>query len=277
MQVPQQHELHDPTLDALRSLGGSGSIREITDAVIESMDLPDSIVRRLHRGGPQTVLEYRLGWARTYLKNYGLIENPARGIWTLTPEGRGQISTNVGERTENTKEQSETPQLSAPSNSAEIQSDAWRGQLLSLLQNMTPEAFERLCQRLLRESGFIEVEVTGRTGDGGIDGHGIIRLNGLVSFPVLFQCKRYTTSYVTPSQVRDFRGALAGRADKGLFITTGTFTREAKREAFRDGVPPIDLIDGDQLVETLKELGLGVETRWVKEVVKVHGTFFRDI
>ena len=147
---------------------------------------------------------------------------------------------------------------------------------MSLLQDMPPDAFERLCQRLLRESGFIEVEVTGRTGDGGIDGHGIIRLNGLVSFPVVFQCKRYT-GFVTPSQVRDFRGAMAGRADKGLVITTGTFTRDAKREATREGVPPIDLIDGDLLLDTLKELGLGIETRWVKEVVRIETTFFKDI
>ena len=140
---------------------------------------------------------------------------------------------------------------------------------------MAPDAFERLCQRLLRESGFIEVEVTGRTGDGGIDGHGIIRLAGLVSFPVLFQCKRYVGS-VTPSQVRDFRGALAGRADKGLVITTGTFTRDASREATREGAPPIDLINGELLIDKLKELGLGIETRQIEEV-KVNANFFKDI
>ena len=276
MPVPKTQKLLNLTLEAIEALGGSGSIREIVESVIERTRQPDAVVRQLHKGGPKTELEYRLGWARTYLKNDGLIENSQRGIWTLTPKGRRQNSANTEDATKDAHGQNTPPQLAVPSSPSEIPADAWSGQLLSLLQSMPPDAFERLCQRLLRESGFIEVEVTGRIGDGGIDGHGLIRLNGLVSFPVLFQCKRYT-GFVTPSQVRDFRGAMAGRADKGLFITTGTFTREAKREALREGVPPIDLIDGDLLLDTLKELGLGIETRWVKEVVRIDTTFFKDI
>lgn len=132
---------------------------------------------------------------------------------------------------------------------------------------MEPSAFERLVQRLLRESGFIQVEVTGQSGDGGIDGKGIMRLGGLLSFHVIFQCKRYRGP-VTVSQVRDFRGAMVGRADKGLLITTGNFTKDATREATRDGAPAIDLIDGDQLIDKLKELGLGVKTEKV-EIEKV--------
>jgi len=130
---------------------------------------------------------------------------------------------------------------------------------------MDPIAFERLCQRLLRESGFIEVEVTSRGGDGGIDGHGIIRVGGLISFPVFFQSKRYQGN-IGPNVVRDFRGAMVGRSDKGVLITTGGFTREARREATRDGAPPIDLIDGDLLIDKLKELRLGVKCRMVEEV-----------
>ena len=275
MLMPKIEELHKPTLEALEALGGSGSIREIVESVIESTRQPDVIVRQLYRRGPKTELEYRLGWARTNLKKDGLIDNSQRGIWTLTPKGRRQNSANTEDVTKDTRGQNTPPQLSAPSSPSEIPEDAWRGQLLSLLQSIPPDAFERLCQRLLRESGFIEVEVTGRTGDGGIDGHGIIRLNGLVSFPVVFQCKRYT-GFVTPSQVRDFRGAMAGRADKGLFITTGTFTREANREATREGVSPIDLIDGDLLIDKLKELKLGIETRQIEEV-NVDSRFFNDI
>ena len=141
----------------------------------------------------------------------------------------------------------------------------WREQLVELLLGMSPAAFERLCSRMLRESGFIEVTVTGRSGDGGVDGHGIIRMGGLISFPVLFQCKRFRGS-VTPGLVRDFRGAMAGRSDKGLIITTGNFTRDARLEATRDGVTPIDLIDGNSLAEKLKELELGVKTEMVEEV-----------
>lgn len=131
---------------------------------------------------------------------------------------------------------------------------------LEKVLSLDPAAFERLCQRILRESGFTQVEVTGRSGDGGIDGRGVIRIGGLLSFRVIFQCKRYARS-VGSAEVRDFRGAMVGRADKGLLITTGTFTRDAWEEATRDGAPPVDLIDGEQLVLKMKELGLGVTAR----------------
>ena len=146
---------------------------------------------------------------------------------------------------------------------------------MTTLLEMSPDAFERLCQRLLRESGFIQVEVTGRSGDGGIDGHGIVRLAGLISFPVIFQCKRYRNT-ISSSVVRDFRGAMVGRADKGLIITTGNFTRDAILEATRDGAPPIDLIDREQLIDKLKDLRLGVATKQV-EVVEVNSEWFAAI
>ncbi len=102
--------------------------------------------------------------------------------------------------------------------------------------------------------------VTGRSGDGGIDGVGILQVNPFVSFNVLFQCKRYAGS-VTPSQIRDFRGAMQGRADKGIIMTTGTFTVEAKKEARRDGAPPIQLVDGDDLVKLFEKLEFGLRPR----------------
>ena len=111
----------------------------------------------------------------------------------------------------------------------------------------------------------VQLQVTGKSGDGGIDGVGIARINGFLSFHVLFQCKRYQGS-VSASHIRDFRGAMQGRTDKGLFITTGTFTRDAIKEATRDGAPPIDLIDGEQLVQRLKELGLGVKIEMVESI-----------
>lgn len=142
---------------------------------------------------------------------------------------------------------------------------------------MPPDAFERLCQRLLRESDFIQVEVTGRTGDGGIDGRGVVKLGGLLSFHVIFQCKRYRDT-VSSSAIRDFRGAMVGRADKGLFLTTGTFSRDAKAEAQRDGAPPLDLIDGDELVVMLKEMRLGIEVKQkVTEDVIVKREWFQTI
>ena len=177
-----------------------------------------------------------------------------------------------------TRRQKQQAEVKADEPSAEkdesptAESADWRDDLLDTLQNMPPDAFERLCQRLLRESGFIEVEVTGRSGDGGIDGYGIIRLAGMISFPVLFQCKRYSGN-VGPNVVRDFRGAMAGRAEKGVILTTGGFTRDAQREATRDGATPIDLIDGQLLMDKMKELKLGMHTKMV-EVVQVDKSWF---
>jgi restriction system protein len=137
--------------------------------------------------------------------------------------------------------------------------------LLATLRSLSPGGFERFCMRLLREAGFQQLEVTGRDGDGGIDGDGILQVNPLVSFRVLFQCKRCKDS-VTPSQVRDFRGAMMGRADKGIFLTTGSFTREARKEAVRDGAPPIELVDAEKLMKMLESLELGVRPRTVFDV-----------
>jgi len=147
-----------------------------------------------------------------------------------------------------------------------------RQQLLEILRTLPPSGFERFCQRLLRESGFQEVSVTGRAGDGGIDGLGILQVSPLVSFKVLFQCKRYAGP-VTPSQVRDFRGAMQGRADKGIIVTTGGFTLDAKKEAVRDGVPAIELVDGEKLLTMIEELGLGLLP--IKSF-KVHKPFFDE-
>jgi restriction system protein len=139
---------------------------------------------------------------------------------------------------------------------------------------LTPGAFERLSQRLLRESGFIKVEVRGKSGDGGIDGVGVLRVN-LVSFQVYFQCKKWKGS-VGAKEIRDFRGAMQGRADKGLFITTGHFTSQASDEATRDGATAIDLIDGDRLCDLLKEKGLGITTETI-ERVKIDTPWFEAI
>jgi len=284
--VPRHDELFNPTLKALRELGGSASINELSEQVIEDLQPPQEIIEQPHPGKVnQTELEYRLAWARTYLKKYGLITNSTRGVWALTPEGvdveevdpravvRFVNEQSRRERQGRTESTGDNGQTGAETGDEETAS--WRETLMTTLLEMPPDAFERLCQRVLRESGFIQVEVTGRSGDGGIDGHGIVRLAGLISFPVIFQCKRYRNT-ISSSVVRDFRGAMVGRADKGLIITTGSFTRDASLEATRDGAPPIDLIDGEQLVDKLKDLRLGVVTRQV-EVVEVNTEWFAAI
>lgn len=255
---------------AIKGLGGSGTINEIDRKTIDILKLSDDLLEFKHGNTDKTEVEYRLAWTRTYMKKVGLLENSARGIWALTLKGNEiqnidptsiveqvrkmsllklpddkSISTNDYDNIENND-------IDIPD---EIQS--WRNKLQNVLYNLKPDAFERLTQRILRESGFVQVEVTGRTGDGGIDGTGIIKLNGIISFHMLFQCKRYKGS-VSPADMRNFRGAMHGRTDKGLFITTGKFTAAAIEEAKRAGAAPIDIIDGDALIDKLKELQLGV-------------------
>ena len=265
--VPTHKELFNPVLRAIHGLGGSASNAEIVDRVIEDMRLPDNVTELPHKSGRMSHLEYRLHWVRTYLKKYGLIDNTTRGIWSLTNSGRKTpnvdpdvVSKHVIEL-DRTAREGKSDKVAVAEIGDVIADDSpdesWREELLDILLNMKPDAFERLCQRILRASDFTEVTVTGNSGDGGIDGNGIIRLGGLISFPVLFQCKRWQGN-VGPNVVRDFRGAMAGRADKGLILTTSRFTQEARREATRDGAPPIDLIDGELLINKLKELEFGV-------------------
>lgn len=265
--VPTFEAYMNPVIQALKTLGGSGTVEEINTKVAEIMQLSDAQQEVLHNPakGSQTEVEYRLAWARTYLKKYGVLENSSRAVWALTPKGL-QLEAVSPQAVRRFVTEQRQPTPIEPTNdridetSSEI---SWRDELSEVLLQMSPAAFERLVQRLLRESGFIQVEVTGRSGDGGIDGKGLMRLGGLLSFHVIFQCKRYQGA-VTAGQVRDFRGAMVGRADKGLLITTGNFTKDAVREATRDGAPAIDLIDGDQLIDKLKELGLGVQSKKIE-------------
>ena len=228
------------------------------------------------------MVDYRVGFAITRLKWSGLIDNSERGMWSLTEKGRKTRKVDLEEVEKSVRQKKQTRKQAnteedALAEDSEGGTAAWREDLIDTLRDIPPDAFERLCQRLLRESGFIEVKVTGRSSDGGIDGHGLIRLAGLISFPVLFQCKRYSGG-VGESVIRDFRGAMMGRAEKGLILTTGRFTTEAQREATRDGATPIDLIDGELLIERIKELELGVRViKRVVEDVEVDRDWFASI
>jgi restriction system protein len=274
-------DLFNPTLKALQNLGGSGSVREIEEQVSDILKLSEDEINDIHREST-TKLTYRLAWARNYLKRYGLLENSSRGVWALTEKGKDTASVDKGQvkKTVINLDKEERQNNNKPSatdivnSSEELLEFSWQEELLDSVKKITPDKFERLCQRLLRELGFLNVEVTQRSNDGGIDGQGLIRLGGVLSFHVVFQAKRYQGS-VGSSVVRDFRGAMIGRADKGLILTTGSFTREAKKEANRDGAPPIDLIDGNEFAEKLKELGLGVEIELV-EKVKIKKEWFAN-
>jgi restriction system protein len=260
--VPRYNELMWPALQALRAMGGSATNEELLAKVIETAAIPPAVQVIQHTDHRQSRVNYNLAWAKSYLKAVGAIENSSRGVWSLTDVGEHLTQEDVVQVPARVRRQSAAgrrvrePASLENGAAARLDGEAmeavelhWKDDLLRILRELAPSAFERLSQRLLREAGFIKVEVTGRSGDGGIDGIGVLRVN-LLSFQVLFQCKRYQGS-VGAGAVRDFRGAMVGRSDKGLLITTGTFTPEAKREATRDGAPAIDLIDGDQLYDLL--------------------------
>jgi restriction system protein len=286
MTIPKYDELFNPVLEAIKKLGGSASISELDEEVTKNLHLTDKDIAQAHNER-MTELEYRLTWARSYLKAYELLDNSERGVWVLTAKGREvdtvdprQVASFVRglKKSKSRKIAGNDPEPNGSLGIAEaevILEETWREELMARLLELTSDAFERLCQRLLRESGFVEVRVTGRSGDGGIDGVGIVRLGGLLGFPILFQCKRYRGG-VPPSMIRDFRGAMIGRADRGLVITTGTFSREAKLEATRDGAPPVDLLDGEQLLDKLKELRLGISVKMIEQV-SVLPDFFHEI
>ncbi len=286
--IPQWNQLFGPTIEALKILGGSGTIQEIVDKVIEHERFSEDQLAVPHGDSSKSEIEYRLAWARTNLKNLGALENSVRGVWSLTDYGRTATEPELIERDrewrkELAAQRAERLRQPPPDDAAETDAAPeeldeldWKRQLLDRLLSMPPDGFERLAQRLLREAGFVNVTVTGKSGDGGIDGVGVYRLS-LVSFQTFFQCKRYQGK-VAPHAVRDFRGAMTGRGDKGLLITTGSFTKEAQSEATRDGAPPIELIDGDQLCDLLKSYELGVRTvTRVEEDVVVSPEFFDDI
>ena len=270
-----------PTVSALQALGGSGRIDEISEKVVEQEGFTEE--QQALRRSPDhnmSLLDYRLAWARNYLKNIGVLENSSRGVWTLTEFGQSVSADELPDLVRKWKRESylaskqEAPEATDDVESAE-ETDDWKSGLVTRLLEMTPTGFERLAQRLFREAGFRNVEVLGRTGDGGIDGVGVYRVS-LVSFPIYFQCKRYKGS-VQANAVRDFRGAMSGRGEKGLLITTGSFTRGAREEATRDGAPPVELVSGDDLCDLLKqyELGVTVETKIVEDVT-LDPTFFEQ-
>ena len=275
------------TIKVLKNLGGSATIQELDEKVIELEGVTEAEQAFMMPGDQnRTRVNYYLAWARTYLKRGNALVNSSRGVWTLTESGAAidgldetgaiyeQVTQEERERARAKRKVAKTVKPDIVDPTDEHPEEDWKSSLLAVLGAMPPDAFERLSQRLLREAGFTKVEVRGKSGDGGIDGVGVLRVN-LVSFQIYFQCKRWKGS-VGAKDIRDFRGALQGRADKGLFITTGTFTSQASDEATRDGAIAIDLIDGDRLCDLLKENDLGVKTEMI-ERVRIRSDWFKGM
>jgi len=273
MKGPQFLRFCIPIVETLREMGGSGKSAEVTDAVIERLAIPESEQEETNKNDVPRIYN-QVAWARLYLVKAEILDSAKRGVWTLTSTGKElpldeakvlelykQVQRKYRKPVSGDDDESEDVSAAETEpTEAFAETTDYRTDLLSLLRSLPANGFERVCKALLQRTGFERVVVTGRSNDGGIDGHGVLQLNPFVSFKAIFQCKRYRGSVSSP-QVRDFRGAMIGRADKGIILTTGVFTTEAKKEALRDGVPPIELVEGEDLVDMFAEYQLGLKPK----------------
>jgi restriction system protein len=277
---PQFIQWFNPVLRALKELGGSGTVSEVVELVAKFEAVPEDVQKeKLNSGGLR--FNNQVQFARQYLVWEGLLESSSRGVWSLTERGAKTDLTRpqalkIFEKQhalhQGTRKKASLPSEGKEDGDNDIDSDAgtYKVEVLELLKKLSPTAFEHFSKRLLREYGFEKVEVTGGPKDKGIDGTGILKVNPFVSFRVAFQCKRYDQAVVS-SAISTFRGSIPSSVDKGILITTGYFTADAKTLAQDPGLKPIELIDGDQLVVLMEEMELGLNPTF-----KVDTAFFDE-
>ncbi|MFC2101109.1 restriction endonuclease [Bacteroidota bacterium] len=273
MKGPQFLQYVIPILNILQANGGAGNSSSVIDQVVEDLGITEEDLAETTSNG-QSRIRNQIQWARFYLFKAGLIDNSQRGIWRLTKEGLEanykdsdvyKLFKAVQEKVSKIKVNKVDSKSKTDIDDSATEDEEHSAELLDIIKNLTPSGFEKLCKRLLTEIGIHDIIITGGAGDQGIDGAGLVKLNDVVSLNIVFQCKRYKDS-VAPHHVRDFRGAMQGRGEKGLIISTGRFTKEAKNEANRDGVTPIELIDGERLVELFEKHELGLKPITVYEI-----------
>lgn len=273
-----------PTLDALRELGGSGTPNEVSALVATQQKVPKEVLNETIKSGASK-FHNQVCWARQYLVWEGYIDSAVRGIWKLTPAGQSKKITIDEARViflkwveVNTLRRKSKANL-VTSEAAEEQIDDeeidddssisvdYKQQVLDYLRRMPPAKFEQFCLYMLRVNKFENLKLTGGSHDEGIDGIASLRINPFVSFRVLFQAKRYKAgNNISRAQIGDFRNAMIGRADKGIFITTSRFTPEAIKEANREGAPQVELVDSDQLIRMIEFSSLGLKPITTYEV-----------
>ena len=273
-----------PLIEALNKLGGSGHKEEVYNTVIDMMTASGVLIDGISPSEHGSI-KRRIRKARFYLSKEGYITTSNRGIWILTEKGRhAKFSDSEADdyvfqfqsafrKTEVDQEaQSIGEEDNEPDNELDNESSI-RKNLLRVLRELSPTAFEHVCARLLRELGFEQVTVTQRSHDGGIDGEGLLSINPLISLKVVIQCKRYKGA-VSREQVSDFENRAFKTADKGIFITTGYFSSDAKKEAMNSGKQFIELIDGEKLVDLFIEAQLGVKAKEII-VYEIDHDFFQ--
>jgi restriction system protein len=268
-----------PILTGLRELGGSAAPREVIDLVVERLGIGDDERAERTKSGTLRV-DNQVHWARNYLVWAGLLDGSQRGRWSLSqagwelpldeqsPESAHELFKGV--RAERGPEwgkaeadihdaDDDSDEPAAPVDESESSDLALVNELRATILAISPAGFEGLCKRLLTELGLKQLRAVGQAGDRGIDVEGHLRVNSVVSFRVGVQCKLYADgNKVSPRQIREFQGAL-GPFDRGIFMTTSVFTQQAEEQASSPGYKPIDLIDGERLIELLRDYWLGIQ------------------
>jgi restriction system protein len=260
-------------LTALRQMNGVAKAGAVKAAVVQAVsDAGESMNDQMLASG---VPKYQndIYWARMYLVNAGLLE-PAKtaghGTWKLTTLGwesaedmqtAAAIYYQTASKGGKNKDETDMPAPSGDDLQQDIEGTVdWQVQLKEILWSLSDQGFEHLCAAIMTANGLDQIKVTGKSGDKGIDGMGLMYLDGasLVSIRVAWQCKRYTTGSVRSMEVRNFRGSMDHKTDHGIIFTTSTFTPDAMAESVDLGKTPIRLVPLDQLIQTLKDLKLGV-------------------
>jgi restriction system protein len=246
MVMPKQSEIEIPLLEVLISLEGQGKPKEIYPMVTKKFPnlTQEDLDERMESGGNKWT--NRIQWVRQKLVDSGEIHNPQRGVWAITDKGRNRVNSPI-------------PTLAAPVNFVELYEDYeedFKSQLLDKLHELTSRQFEEFAKKLLQVYGFVDLTVTEVGPDGGIDGYGRLKI-GLASMNVAFQCKRWQGN-VGRREIQQFRGAIQGTYEQGIFFTTSDFTPHAKGISFQQGAVPIILMNGTGIVDIMIEKGLGV-------------------
>lgn len=274
IKLPHGRDLAYATLQAVDRRGGSAQSKELRNAVSEITGLTEDELEKLSLKS----VKMQMGWARTGLKSSGHLDNSQWGVWALTIEGLLLVRSEPSAAQKAARQayergwgQIRREKALREAAGASADSDGnWKDGLLQAIQKMGPAAFANLCSILLKEAGFRDLETAGGNGEDEFVGVGVYK-HHLIRSRVYVQCQRRADRIPT-REVRAFADAISSRANRGLFITTGTFTRDAQKVA-KDGSQPIDLIDGEELCDLLKEYGLGVKVE-TREHITINQKFF---
>ena len=268
--IPKSRELMLPTLQAVVTLGGSGTNREISEQVISDKGYSDDLVAVTYGNNDRSILLDRLYWARSHCKLGGVLDSPQRGLYLVTELGRSLAElpeadaiTKLREIDRKTRQDRRRAPRANPLENEDDEppddeDESWKAGLLERLHQLSPEAFERFTLYLLRTFGM-ELRRQGGPGDEGIDGIGIAPLTDVLTTTVAVQAKRYEPSRTVGREVVALfqSDATAAGAEHGVLVTTGRFSEQARTAAL-GRTPTIELIDGDRLAELCLQQEAGI-------------------